>query len=424
MGFFIGLYQSFGSTHSANFPPHKSIHYVNTAIPTPYKWGQFSAQPVDRTQMVESYCEVMSNRVMLNTRYYGPKKYNDKSKENLLQNVASEIQNQEVKGIYNGHMSKATRKRVTKFLDTWIQSLVFHNSQVRKRDRKHNLVFFTLTLSSKQIHSDNEIKRKIFNPFIDYCKRKDVFENYFWKAEKQKNGNIHFHLIIDKYLDLGKIKKLWNTFQNRLGYLDSYQKQQKKKYKNGYFHDTSQKQYNRKTKSKEVVPHSIQLKRYQKGTKSNWSSPNSIDLRKLDHQKNIINYLLKYLVKGIKQYKDESQEQFEKRKEVEHVQGRIWGCSDEIKKILPFTINTSNSSVDSLLNYCKTSNNIRAYYPDDMPVALFYFKERKDLNQLLEGHDLLIDYQLYQSAILYSLYGLKRYENQYTINYLESICNN
>ena len=385
------------------------------------KIGQFTTpKATDFNSMIHSYTEIQSNRVMQITRYMGPKKYNSNSKLNLLQNKTPSTL-KSLKGNYNGVLSSLTKKRISKFLDTWINSMIYHNKHNNSKLEKYNLVFFTLTLSSKQTHSDNEIKRKVFNPFIDYCKRNKTFSNYFWRAEKQKNGNIHFHMIIDKYVDIPKIKVLWNTFQNRLGYVDHFENQQRLKFKKGYFLDENMKYFDKKTKSKKTVSHEIQLKRYTKAKKENFRCPNSIDVRKLNYKLNIVSYLMKYLVKETKKGNKENEKEFEQRKEKEHVCGRIWGCSDKIRSITPFIINSGNDNVHSLLDYCKTSDSVRSYYPEDIPIALHYFKERKDLNRFLEKFDLYFDYELYQCAILYYLYDLERYNGQYSQNYINSM---
>jgi hypothetical protein len=84
------------------------------------------------------------------------------------------------------------------------------------------LAFITLTLSSRQQHTDQEIKDKILHPFIDYCQKVYKVKNYVWKSERQKNGNIHFHMVIDKYISYEVIRRKWNEYQDRLQYISNY----------------------------------------------------------------------------------------------------------------------------------------------------------------------------------------------------------
>jgi hypothetical protein len=45
---------------------------------------------------------------------------------------------------------------------------------------------------------------------------------YYWVAEKQQNGNIHFHILTDKFVDWKWIRKAWNTRLETLGYISEF----------------------------------------------------------------------------------------------------------------------------------------------------------------------------------------------------------
>lgn len=45
---------------------------------------------------------------------------------------------------------------------------------------------------------------------------------YVWRAEAQKNGNIHFHIIINRFVHHRIIRDLWNSIQKKYGLLDDY----------------------------------------------------------------------------------------------------------------------------------------------------------------------------------------------------------
>lgn len=128
------------------------------------------------------------------------------------------------KKAYKGEQSKAGVKRVKENLYSWCYSIVEGNKQYKRNGTKKEikLVLATLTLCSKQIHSDKEIKSKILEPFLKYLKNNFNVVNYFWRAEPQENGNIHFHLVIDRYIDKVDLQEYWNNYQNKLGYIDRY----------------------------------------------------------------------------------------------------------------------------------------------------------------------------------------------------------
>ena len=82
--------------------------------------------------------------------------------------------------------------------------------------------FITLSLSSKQVHHDNTVKKECLQPFLDTMRKTWGCKHYIWRAESQKNGNIHFHILSEQYIAWWKIRKRWNACQNRLGYVDRY----------------------------------------------------------------------------------------------------------------------------------------------------------------------------------------------------------
>lgn len=118
-------------------------------------------------------------------------------------------------------MSYKSSKKLRSAIEwlTFISSIKPVYSKKTGKSGKYKIGFITLTLSSDQIHSDQEIKSKILKPFIDsMCKVHDV-EHYVWKAEAQKNGRIHFHVLINKYINHEWIRKQWNNCQEKLGYI-------------------------------------------------------------------------------------------------------------------------------------------------------------------------------------------------------------
>lgn len=158
----------------------------------------------------------------------------------------------------DGEISKAASKRIEKAV-TWLlyHAKVKYIFDVQLQKRFHfKINFITLTLPSEQIHSDDEIKKKALNNFLDNCRKTHNLKNYIWKAEKQLNGNIHFHLVTDCYIRYDKIQSLWNDSINLLGYVDRF---------------------------KEKIGH---------------SNPNSTDVHSIKHVKRIANYVAKYMSKN------------------------------------------------------------------------------------------------------------------------------
>lgn len=119
------------------------------------------------------------------------------------------------------------RKVITDRIIDWAQSVhhnkiyYYENNQWHKRQ----LGMLTVTLPSKQMHTDKELNRKLLMPLLEELKRKYKVINYYWKAESQENKNIHWHILIDRFIDKDEINKLCYKFMNDLGYMDKYYEQ-------------------------------------------------------------------------------------------------------------------------------------------------------------------------------------------------------
>lgn len=85
--------------------------------------------------------------------------------------------------------------------------------------------FITLTLSDKQKHSDQEIKKLMLEPFIKWMQYNHNVKSYIWKAEAQENGNIHFHITTNKFIHLMAVRMKWNSLQQIYGYTACQNKQ-------------------------------------------------------------------------------------------------------------------------------------------------------------------------------------------------------
>ena len=158
------------------------------------------------TRIIIPYFTYHNSRMVISPKLSGFQKnhkVSDKSKKNLQ------------KDKLKGTLLKSTIKKITNQLTTWLSSINTYNSlpNVKKIHKKYYPVFITLTLSSIQKHSDNFIKRYMLGAFIKSIKLNYGVKYYYWRAEKQKNGNIHFHLIVDKYIDYNSLRQKWNLIQ-------------------------------------------------------------------------------------------------------------------------------------------------------------------------------------------------------------------
>lgn len=144
--------------------------------------------------------------------------------------------------------------------------------------------FVTLTLPSKQVHSDVEIK-KCLNHFLTNVRRKYDVQNYVWKAELQQNENIHFHLSFDKYLPFGAIQWYWLLAIKPLGYVDAYANK-----------------FRAMSLTKYAAYRNLSIEEasrpFANGKRHNWTKPNCVDVSAVTTASSVSNYLSKYFAKS------------------------------------------------------------------------------------------------------------------------------
>lgn len=123
-----------------------------------------------------------------------------------------------------GIISQKANNRISASID-WLLHLAQTKKQYNPRFKswyywKAN--FVTVTLPSRQIHSDNFIKKNCLNHLLVSMARKWGVNNYIWRAEAQRNGRIHFHIVTDKYIPYEELTSEWNKIVNKYGYVDRY----------------------------------------------------------------------------------------------------------------------------------------------------------------------------------------------------------
>ena len=225
------------------------------------------------------------------------------------------------RGKYNGYMSPKTKSKVNKYLTTWVQSIEqLRASKYQNKAKKlPYLTFVTLTLPSRQKHTDNEIKRQALGNFIKEIQRKHNVWNYFWRAEAQKNSNIHFHLIIDSFINHTELRGYWNKQMDLMGYIEPFKKE--------YGH----------------------------------SNPNSTDIHALRNIKNPGAYLIKYVTKS-EGYRP--------------INGRIHGCSDRIRVLSPYEVEISTNEA-AVIKKAMTNHFNKIIKADLFTIVLGNFQTEK-----------------------------------------------
>lgn len=118
-------------------------------------------------------------------------------------------------------LSNTAKKDIRRRVDNWQWAVTASQrlwSKGRERRRRY-FVLITLTLPSKQNESDIEIKRRYLNVWLQNLERVHKGINWLWVAEAQKNGNIHFHVVVDRYVQFEWARRTWNRVMNNGDYI-------------------------------------------------------------------------------------------------------------------------------------------------------------------------------------------------------------
>ena len=67
------------------------------------------------------------------------------------------------------------------------------------------------------IMTDLEVKNKLLNTYLQFLRDRYYLDVYMWKAEIQERGNIHFHIIINKFVWAKYLNNAWNRVLERNG---------------------------------------------------------------------------------------------------------------------------------------------------------------------------------------------------------------
>ncbi len=235
-----------------------------------------------------------------------------------------EHQKNKVKGVY----TSKSKKRFSSIIKNWISVLesVELNKKKAYKGINNQLRFVTLTLPSEQIHSDKFIRRFLLNRFLRDIKEKFGVLSYIYCSEAQKNGNIHFHIVIDKFINHKQIKEIWNKVLNAHGYIDVFEK------KHGH------------------------------------REPNSTDIHSFKKVNSIAAYLIKYFTKD------------ENRRLIE---GRLWGSSENLKKLTHYSTIVTGVEAE-LFNTIKETNACKWFSKDYFTIySGLKFKDFEELNVVI-----------------------------------------
>lgn len=214
---------------------------------------------------------------------------------------------------YDGLITHSSKKKLRCAIETLVCIAKKKNRINPKTGKEYSftITFATLTLPSYQYGvSDKKIKSAVFDPWLKRARRRWKLLHYVWRAERQTNGNIHFHIMADVFIPYNELKDTWNENLNALGFIDAFEKL------HGHRH------------------------------------PNSTDIHSVKKIKNLAAYCVKYCTKGVNAAEDytaqvpfaKARKKLPSRKkpkkfqrllklDEQRIEGKIWDCSVNLKGV-------------------------------------------------------------------------------------------
>ena len=256
-----------------------------------------STKAVNPWTIVEQYSLTPCSLALYN-RFYkngvSPQKENSNTSEKLYfdekGNITLVKPASEKKNGHNFELSKQARKNLRSKV-TWLYHFAKKQTIVTRKGKmlsNFKMNFVTLKLPSEQIHPSDFITKNCLNQLFIEISKKYNFKNFVWRLEYQKNGNLHYHIATDCYIDYHFLLKNWNRILNKYGYVDLYTRK---------FSTLSLSDYIKAHNYGEKTDFKTLQERYAKGCREGWKNPNSVDVKAVFGKSNIAFYISKYMAK-------------------------------------------------------------------------------------------------------------------------------
>jgi len=271
-----------------------------------------------RPNKITFYNQVIRNNVPSSQ----PKPIYDQKTKEFLSSIGAIATTMPICNKHNFEISKKASDRIKEKI-TWLyhlsksQTITTHNGKVLSGFK---MSFITLTLPATQKHTSAALTKTCLNQFLTECGTRFNLKNYVWRLEFQKNGNAHYHLATDCFIEYWQAKKIWNRCLEKLGYISSYSDANR----NTTFND-----YLQKNPITEKNTFNVLKARFTQGCATRWLEPNTVDVRCVTNAKNISFYISKYITKNAK----EGINPIVKDREETNTNLRLWFCSRSLSRL-------------------------------------------------------------------------------------------
>ena len=180
--------------------------------------------------------------------------------------------------LYSGKLSEFARGNLKFAINLLIEQAKWKTmiNPTTKNEYRFKVNFITLTLSAPQGNvSDKEIKSQMLGPWLRIMRDTFKLRSYVWRAERQKNGNIHFHFVTDTFILYSDIRDNWNHQQAKFHFINDFR------------------------------------------NRNNSEFPNSTDVHSVINIRNLAAYIVKYMSKD--------------ERGLDSIEGKVWDCSSNLK---------------------------------------------------------------------------------------------
>lgn len=227
------------------------------------------------------------------------------------------------------------------------------NNPITNRMFLHRFSFVTLTVSDISEPLDGKTAhRLLLAPFLDWMRKTKKVSTYIWKAERQYNGQIHYHITTPSFIHYKEIRKKWNELQDAAGIIDKYRAAQLAWHKDGFRLRTG--------KILKTWPAEAQLQAYKEGMATNWTNPNSTDVHKVYKVKDVAGYIIKEIAKACQNSQS--------------IGGKVWDCSDNLANASYFS--TAMNEPHRRFMDGAVESGLASKYVDDQFVLYRFLDER------------------------------------------------
>lgn len=114
-------------------------------------------------------------------------------------------------------LSPNARRKLT-YAIKWL-TIAAEEKEVYEKKRK-SLVKWKInmiTLTFQENMQDDKLARLLLSKWLEMAAHRFNVNSYVWKAEPQKRGSIHFHLITDVYIPHKELRYTWNRLLRKHG---------------------------------------------------------------------------------------------------------------------------------------------------------------------------------------------------------------